>query len=362
MSTCNRVEITLRTKQKVNEVFFKQVLEKLYPNWSVDELDWGTSKAEIYRGQQAVYHLYRVAASLESLVIGEREVLMQVKNAYERCKKLGLTGDFLRLLMQKTVETAKQIYTKTEIAKHPVSIVTLAYRKLKALQIHADARVIFVGSGRTNTLMAKYLKKHGYTNFVVFNRTLANARVLASELEGNALPLDKLRNYGGGFDVLITCTGSDSYIITHDLYRNLLQGERDRKTVIDLSIPHDLEARVLDNFDVHYIDVNGLQEIAGKNAELRKDQLVKCEKIIKGNLADFNSKYKERHIELAMRRVPKTVKEIKRKALQEVFARDLAELDHKSREVLDKVIGYMEKKYMSAPMVMAKEILLRESF
>ena len=67
LSTCNRVEITLRTKQKVNEVFFKQILEKLYPNWSVDELNWGTSKAEIYRGHQAVYHLNRVAASLESL-------------------------------------------------------------------------------------------------------------------------------------------------------------------------------------------------------------------------------------------------------------------------------------------------------
>ena len=110
-----------------------------------------------------------MAASLESLVISERQILRQVRDAYERCKKLGFIGDFLRLLMQKTIEMAKKVYTKTEIANNPVSIVTLAYRKLKAPHIPTSSGVVFVGAGKTNALMAKYLKKNGYTNFVIFN-------------------------------------------------------------------------------------------------------------------------------------------------------------------------------------------------
>ena len=111
------------------------------------ELDSLTNNAEVFVGEEAVEHILKVASSLESLVVGEREIITQVRKAYDFCNLLGLTGDFTRLLIKQTVETAKEIYTTTDIAKNPVSIVSLAYRQLRALGIKKEARILFIGSG-----------------------------------------------------------------------------------------------------------------------------------------------------------------------------------------------------------------------
>jgi glutamyl-tRNA reductase len=209
--------------------------------------------------------------------------------------------------------------------------------------------------------MAKYLKKHGFTDFVVFNRTLTNAEKLARDLSGKAFPLSELGNYKKGFDVIVTCTGANDVIITKEMYSSLVGNDKGRKVVIDLAVPNDLDEEILKNHDVNLIAVNTLTEIAKKNLLEREKELSACEKIIAQNIEEFHKEIKERKVELAMSDVPRKVKEIRETAVNEVFAKEIGMLDVSSKETLDKVIAYLEKKYISVPMKMAKEILIDES-
>ncbi len=299
--------------------------------------------AEVFSGQDAIEHSFRVASSLDSMVVGEREIITQVRTAYDNSYKMGITGDFIRLAVKHTVETAKQVYTETDIAKNPVSVVSLAYRELVKLNVQLDARILVVGAGKTNTSMTKFLNKHGYTNFSIFNRTLANAESMAKELSGTAHNLTDLANYKNGFDVIITCTSSENTILTKEIYDSLLVGETNKKVVIDLAIPNDFDESICDNYPVHLIQVSSLKELAEENIQIRKKELVKCETIIEQRIEAFAIAQRKRKLEVAMSEVPKAVKEIHQKAISEVFAKDIAELDTSSKEVLDKVLAYVEK-------------------
>src|SRR5690606_10428469 len=186
-----------------------------------------------------VNHLFRISCSLESLVVGEKEILAQVRKAYERCRCAGFTGDFMRMLMNSLVKTAKEVYTQTDISRKPISVVSLAYRSLRDLGLGASPRFLIVGAGETNQNIAKYIQKHKNSDFVIFNRTVEKAEALAKELNGKAYPLSELKNYKGGFDVLITCTGAITPLIDNELYQKLLNGDKSKKTIVDLAIPND---------------------------------------------------------------------------------------------------------------------------
>ncbi|HKG06534.1 MAG TPA: hypothetical protein VKB19_08765, partial [Pedobacter sp.] len=248
------------------------------------------------------------------------------------------------------------------ISKNPVSIVSLAYRKLRDLKMcSSEARLLIIGAGETNKLLAQYLKKHKYSNFSVFNRSLANAQVLAKDLNGTAYPLSELENYKDGFDVIITCTGATEPIITEEIYKKLLNGDTGKKVIVDLAVPNDTASGVPENFPVHFIEVESLKEIARKNIQERYDELVNAEHIIEENIKDFELVLRQREIEIAMSVVPQKIKEIKQTAINGVFADEINNLDENSRMVLERVMNYMEKKYISVPMVMAKEILVKNS-
>jgi glutamyl-tRNA reductase len=228
------------------------------------------------------------------------------------------------------------------------------------MNIPLDARIMIIGAGVTNTNMSRFLKKHGFKKFVVFNRTLSKAEDLAKDLNGTALPLSDLPDYKGGFDVIIACTGADTHIITPEIYRTLLNGDEGRKVVIDIALPQDLDPQIVVDHHVTHISVDVLQKISNENLKERSKEIQHVEEIIAEALFEFKHIQKVRSVELAMRDVPEKVKEIKATAMNEVFKNDLASLDDHSKEVLEKIIGYMEKKYMSMPMLMAKEILLKK--
>src|SRR5690606_32774427 len=178
-----------------------------------------------YSGLDALHHLFRMSCSLESLVVGGKEILAQVRRAYDKCRQAGFTGDFLRLMMDRLVKTAKEVYTFTNISRNPISVVSLAYRKLKEVKLPENIRVLVVGSGETNQNLAKYLKKHKTADVVVVNRTRANAQARAEDLHGSAYAVGELHSYKGGFDVMITWTGAPQAIIDGPLSESLLAGE-----------------------------------------------------------------------------------------------------------------------------------------
>lgn len=351
LSTCNRVEFVFKTEKETNSSFIKELCLSINPQITPNDVQAISQAISLHEGEQALQHLFEVSSSLDSLVVGEREIITQVRKAYEYCHLLGLTGDSIRLAIKQTIETAKQVYTDTDIAKNPVSIVSLAYRQLRGLGIKNNARVIFIGAGETNANMAKYLKKHQFSDLVVFNRSLANAQKLASELKGKAYELSQLAHYKNGFDVMITCTGSQEPIIPPEIYQSLnsnrlLSGVEARKVIIDLALPSDVDKEVIKNNDIHYIDIESLKKQAEENLQKREKEIDACKQIIQQKVEEFKTIYQERKIELAFGEIPKQIKYIKETALNEVFSKDIDNMDEQSKEVLEKVLLYMEKNTM----------------
>lgn len=357
LATCNRVEFILASNALVDKDFTEKFIGALDIGLCSVSLRHFLGKASIYEDNEALNHLLRTSCSLESMVVGEKEILAQMRKAYECCREAGLTGDYLRMVMNTVVKTAKEVYTHTNIARKPISVVSLAYRKLKDLKQCSNARVLIIGAGETNRNISKYLQKHKFSNFSVFNRTLSKARELAVDLGGEAHDLEDLKSYTKGFDVIITCTSCIEPIITTEVYKTLLNGDIDKKTIVDLAVPNDTAPEVLQQFPVHFIGVQSLSEVAKKNLQERYEEQVHAEKIIEENIAEFLHLLKQRRIAVAMREVPEKIKEIRNTAINTVFAEEVQNMDKESREVLEKVIAYMEKKYISVPMIMAKDIL-----
>ncbi len=361
LSTCNRVEFMLVTSEALTQSYIQYFLNKLYPNLTDSELESYVSNCEIYTSQNAVSHIFSVASSIDSMVLGEREIITQVRNAYELSRKNNLTGDFLRLVIKHTIETAKRVYTETSIATKPVSVVSLAYHKLKSHRLDLNSRILIIGAGTTNSNLCRFLKKHGFKNFTVCNRTLSKARDLAKELNGNYVSLTELDGYKAGFDILLTCTATDYHLIGQNLYKSLLKGEKDRKMVIDLAIPQDLNPEILSNEDLNYISIDLLQKESNDNLRERAKEIESVELILSESINSFEYVLRERSVEIAMQDVPKQIKAIKSTALNQVFKEEIDSMDDHSKEVLEKILGYMEKKYISGPMKLAKDILIQNS-
>ena len=361
IGTCNRVEFVFTADQNLSNEFVREFIQALNLPVSDEQVQAFADQVSIYEDIEALNHLLRISCSLESLVVGEKEILAQVRKAYDTCRLAGFTGDYLRLVMNRVVKTSKEVYTNTAIARKPISVVSLAYRKLRELNMCTNSRILIIGAGETNKNISKYLKKHKYSNFTIFNRTPENGQVLADELGGKAYGLDALNTFKNGFDVIITCTSATEPILTNEIYNSLLNADTSRKVIVDLAVPNDTSPEVLDNNQVTFIEVHSLQEIANSNLQERYEELIFAERIIEDNILEFKPVLKQRRVEIAMRDVPVKIKEIRNAAVNRIFADEIEGMDSNSREVLERVMNYMEKKYISLPMVMAKDILIKNS-
>jgi glutamyl-tRNA reductase len=356
LSTCNRVEFFLVGQQDISS---ELLIESLFFRLSEDEKLHARTNVEFHQGRDAVRHLYKVTSSLDSMVIGEREIITQVRKAYEFAEANGLSGELLRLLMRKNVETAKRVFTETAIFRKPVSVVSLAFHRLKNLDVPEEARIVMVGAGKTNRAMAKFLSKHGYRNIHIFNRTKSKALTLAEQVGAKGYALEELKDYREGFDVMISCTGADHAVVGSQLFKHLLGGENSEKVLIDLAIPADFDEAIFsEGHEFKHINIEELRITAEKNLRERSKEISKCEAILEEGILDFEKIHRERMVELAMSDIPRKVKEIREKALNAVYAKEIESLNPESKEVLDKVISYLEKKYISVPMKMAREVML----
>ena len=366
LSTCNRIEFIFNSFHNCDYSFLRNFFTHFRKDWNDDEIDFAINNAMVYQGDEALRHLYKVTSSLESLVVGEREIITQVRKAYDLCKGDSLTGDLLRLVIKSAITTAKQVYTETKIAINPVSIVSLAERELRLWKLNKSARILIIGAGETNSNLSKYLVKQGFTNFIIFNRTLAQAKKLARMISSNkisaeAFPLEQLKDYKKGFDVLIVCTSSPDKIITPEIYSALVgqvDDSHQKKIVINLSVPSNISDEVFERNNIELIDINKLRFVAENNMDERKLAILAAEEIIEENIVHFHHLYKTRKIEVKMKGVPEKIRQIRDKAVNDIFAEDISSLDEHSREILIRVLNYMEKKCISIPMILAKEIIL----
>jgi glutamyl-tRNA reductase len=360
LSTCNRVEFLFVTDREVNTQFISEFI-RAFQGAENNENNWHdlASKARYWSGINAVNHLIEVATSLDSVVLGEREIITQVRNAYEFAREYGLAQDTIRIVIRQTIETAKKVYTRTSISEKSVSVVSLAFQELmNILPLPPEnARVAIIGTGVTNQNMARFLTKNGFHDFIVYNRTLENAVSFVKQFGGQAHSLEHFEKTTTPFDIIITCTGSSSPIITSQKlkYQNAL------KAIVDLAIPADVDAALIENRRFEYICVDTVKSISEKNLMIRKKELLKARQIIFESLEEFKEIFEMRQMEIRMRAIPQHVKAIRNRAMDEVFSNEIESLDENAKDVLDKVLNYMEKKYVSVPMIMAKEMLSKNA-
>ncbi len=354
LSSCNRVLYFFYTKETLPTTFATDFFKNIQPNLSPELI---RQNVNLMEGAGAIEHLFKVAASIDSLVVGEREILRQLREAYERCRSWGLTGDHLRIAMDAAVVAAKEVYAKTRLGEKSVSVVSLAIKELMKTKLPKSARILMIGAGQTNALVAKFLKKYGYGNVTVFNRTLAAAEKIAGLLNGKARSLESLQSYGTSFDCMIVCTGATKPIVDETLYANLLGNEKGKKVVIDLSIPNNVDRKVVESFDLNYIQIEGLKALAKENLSFREREVSNACELLDVHLTDFEVKARHRRIERALHKIPTEVKAVRERAMNEVFKKEIESLDSDALRIVERMMTYMEKKCTGIPIKVAKEAL-----
>jgi glutamyl-tRNA reductase len=354
LATCNRVMYFFFAEKNVNESFVSEFLSEANPYFQTDLVDDFSKRVTMLEGSDALKHLLEVSSSIDSMVIGEREILRQIRVAFEQCVGWDMTGDHLRLAMQLAIETAKKVYSKTRIGEKPISVVSLAIQKLIHSGFPKTGKLLLIGAGQTNLLVSKFLKKYEYQNITIFNRSIERANSLAEMLKGKAFLLEDLKSYHRGFDGIIICTGSDKALLDDDLYASLLKDDKNEKLIIDLAIPNNVEPSVVENFNVNYIEIEDLRGLARENMGFRQKEISSAQMIIEKNLVKFQKIHQQRQITKAMSYVPQRIKAVKAHAINEVFKKDVDELDENARDVLERILSYMEKRCISIPMEAAK--------
>ena len=229
-------------------------------------------------------------------------------------------------------------------------------QELAKTSINPNSNILLVGAGKTMTLVSKFLNKKGFKGATVFNRSIDGARKIAEKLSGEAYELEVLRSYGQTFDCIIVCTGSVAPIITPSLYGNLIKEDSSNKVIVDLSVPNNVSPAVVEENNVDYICVESLKELSEENLRFRQREVDIAETMLVEALEAFRTKCKERVYETAFHQIPSQIKAIKQHAMDTVFKSDMEELDTESKALVEKMLSYMEKKCISIPMKVVREL------
>lgn len=283
LSTCNRVEVYGVAENY--EAIYKLVLELI----RLKGADVKIRKNSFFlEGDKAVAHVFRVASGLESMVVGETQIVSQFKEAYRIAKELGCTGKVLNRLYEKALRTAKRVRTETGIGRNAISVSYVAVELAKRIFGNlANVKVLLVGAGEMAELSAKYLKKLKAHLFIT-NRTYERAVELAKELEGNVLRFEELADYLHEFDIVIVSTGSKKYIIDYQMVKKAIK-KRGYKPIffIDISVPRNVDPAISQIDEVFLYDIDDLQDVAEKNLKERLKEKEKGEIIVWDEVGKF---------------------------------------------------------------------------
>ena len=279
ISTCNRVEIYAVCTQSADHGV-ATVSQWLAKSRQV-ELSTLLPHLYTYADQEALCHGMRVSASLDSLVVGEAQILGQMKQAYREATESGAAKTILNKFFHLTFQVTKQIRTETNIARHPVSIasvaVTLARKIFGKLEGHT---CLLLGAGEMCELAARHLLSHGVT-ILVANRTLARAEILAKTFQGEAYPLDQLENILYRADIVLSSTGSSTHLVLANMVRAALKKRRQRpQFYIDIAVPRDLDPKISDVDNAFLYDIDDLSKIAANNQKDRGQEITAAENMI----------------------------------------------------------------------------------
>lgn len=284
LSTCNRTEImTVTALEEEARLIDWWRHERGAPQGLIEKYLY------THRDLSSVTHSLRVASGLDSLVIGEPQILGQMKQSFSVASDAQALGPVLGRLFQHAFAVAKLVRSQTQIGAHPVS---LAYAALQmARRIFADLgkqTALLIGAGEMMQLVGRHLHQNGVGRIVVANRSLERAEKLAREVHGYAISLDDLPNYLGDADLVVSSTASRDFIIDRELMRKTLRTRR-RKPVfmIDLAVPRDIDPAIGDLEDIYLYSIDDLREVINENLKLRQEAARQAEVLIESQAREF---------------------------------------------------------------------------
>lgn len=290
LATCNRVEVYGASEKRVST---DEIAECLLQKREVGHVGRsGALPFYRYEAERCVQHLFRVASGLDSMVVGETEILGQTKRAYQSARASGAVGPWLHRLFQRAFRVAKHVRTHTEITRGSVSVgsvaVDLAQKIFGEL---GNCTVLVLGAGETSERTARALVSRGVSDLRVSNRSNNRAQELAQRVGGQAVQFDEWPQQCREVDILITSTSSDLPLLSPANLAPMLSGRVDRPLfIIDIAVPRDVDPNVNDMEGVYLYDIDALRSVAEQSLAVRRQQITSAEAIIAEHVADFLEK------------------------------------------------------------------------
>ncbi len=353
LSTCNRVEVIAGTND------LEAAREQITKTWqacSGVNPDVFRESTYTYSGTEAVRHVFRVASSLDSMVVGEPQILGQLKDAYRNASEANCSGHILNKLMHKAFSTAKRIRTETRIASQAVSISYAAVELAKKIFGDLNGKsALLVGAGEMAELAAQHLKTNGIDELIVANRTLERAIELAKSLDGKAVSLKELEDVLVDVDIVISSTGAPGLVIKKEQVKRIMRPRRHRLLFfIDIAVPRDIDPGINDIDNVYLFDIDELKEVVEENKAERQKEAVRAERIVESEVIKFKSWMKSLDIVPIIKRLQEKAETVRQRELKRTL-KNLKGLNDKEKKAIEKLSLSLVNKILHDPIIFIKK-------
>jgi glutamyl-tRNA reductase len=350
VSTCNRVEMLAAVESP--ETDLTQFLHNHFG------LDQALLSPHIYehRDQQAVRHLFRVAASLDSMVVGEPQILGQVKEAFATARAAGTISGQLEHLLQSAFAAAKRVRSETAIGSNSVSIASVAVELARKIFGSLQGRTVFlVGAGKMSELAARHLVQQGAGAILVTNRTLERARQLAEPFNGRVIPFEKLYETATEADIVISSTGAPHPIFRREHGQQFMHRRRNRPMFfIDIAVPRDVDPTMNKVEGIFVYDIDDLQAVAASHIAERQSQAGDAETLINAEVERFHQRRRAVNVAPAIVSLQRQAEEIRASELKRMHAK-LGVLSEEQLAAIEALTRGLVNKFLHPPMQALKQ-------
>ncbi len=354
VSTCNRVEVIASVDSESTDL-----IEFLHRRFGIPQSELVPHIYE-HRDQEAVRHLFRMAASLDSMVVGEPQILGQVKEAFSVAKASGTVAGQLEHLLQSAFAAAKKARSETGIGSNSVSIASVAVEMARKIFGSLQGRSVFlVGAGKMSELAARHLIQQGAGTVLVTNRTYERARRMAEEFEGTVTPtvvaFEDLYETASEADIVISSTGAPHHIFRPEHGHAFLQRRRNRPMFfIDIAVPRDVDPAMNKLDGIFVYDIDDLQQVAASHMEERSRQAVDAETLIESEVQRFHARQRTVNVAPAIVALQRKAEEIRQAEIQRLHSR-LGTLSAEQLAVVEALTKGLVNKFLHPPMQALKQ-------
>jgi glutamyl-tRNA reductase len=354
VSTCNRVELYATSR---DEALCKMQLRRFLASYHGIVQDQLDSHLYEHEGQEAIRHVFRVAASLDSMVIGEPQILGQIKTSYGYATEYKTVGLILNRFLHKAFSVAKRVRTETQIASNAVSVSFAAVELARKIFGSLEGKtVLLIGAGEMCELAARHFVNNGVSSVLVTNRTFERAVKLAEEFRGRALDFDDFSSHLHQVDIVLTSTGAPNFILGAKKVEEVIRMRKNKPMFfIDIAVPRDIDPRVNDVPNVYLYDVDDLQGVVQANLKERQKEAKKAEEIIETEIGQFHRWLSTLDVVPTIVSLRRHLEEIRIGELEKTFS-SMKDLGSRERKAIEAMSAAMINKVLHHPITVLKQV------